>query len=268
MNHQSKISQILNKIFFFFIILFPQVSLSNECGSKIDKEKNAIFIAKYDLKKSNITFGTNVNILRRIKSDIFQTAKYSFQIFACTSGIFKLKKDDRKETSLFYILEEKMISDSYRFNRTLKDYIEKIDTNFKLNSKKRDCYHLSKTLKDQEKKEIEHKDSNCSALDRLSVQIDYQNKLKSGKYDVEYLVIDKGRERNYIFKLVESETIDTIFGQTETVVIKRIIQGNKRSTLTWYAINHDFVPVKIEQYRKTTLKFTAYLTNYLNNFSD
>ena len=118
------------------------------------------------------------------------------------------------------------------------------------------------------KKEIEHKDSNCSALDRLSVQIDYQNKLKSGKYDVEYLVIDKGRERNYIFKLVESETIDTIFGQTETVVIKRIIQGNKRSTLTWYAINHDFVPVKIEQYRKTTLKFTAYLTNYLNNFSD
>ena len=56
--------------------------------------------------------------------------------------------------------------------------------------------------------------------------------------------------------------IDTIFGKTETILVKKIIEGNKRNTLTWHAINHAFIPVKIKQYRKKTLKFTAYLTSY------
>ena len=90
-----------------------------------------------------------------------------------------------------------------------------------------------------------------------------EKKLKSGKYNVGYFVIDKGREREYEFKFIDTQVIDTIFGKTETVVVKKIIQGNKRSTLTWYAVNHGFVPVKIEQYRKKTLKFTAYLTSYI-----
>ena len=53
--------------------------------------------------------------------------------------------------------------------------------------------------------------------------------------------------------------IDTVFGETNTIVIKRVIENNKRSTLTWYAVDHDFIPVKIEQYRKKSLKFTVYL---------
>ena len=88
---------------------------------------------------------------------------------------------------------------------------------------------------------IKHEDSDCSAQDRLSVQIDYRKKLKSGKYNIGYFVIDKGREREYEFKFIDTQVIDTIFGKTETVVVKKIIQGNKRSTLTWYAVNHGFV---------------------------
>ena len=265
MSRRFKISQIFNKILFFLIIFFPQESLSNECESKINKQENTIFIAKYDLKKNKITFGTNVNIYRRIQSDVWGGTNYSFQIFACTAGIFKLKKDDRKETSLFSITSKgKTVSDIYVFNRVLKNSIEKVDSKFytKRSGKNR-CNHTTETLENGEKKMIEHE--GCNAFDRLSVQIDYQKKLESGKYNAKYFVIDKGRERNYIFKLVDTEIINTIFGETETIVIKRIIEGNKRSTLTWYAIDHGFVPVKIEQYRKTTLKFTAYLTKYKFN---
>jgi len=266
LSHQFKISQIFNTILFFLIIFFPQESSSNECENIVNKQENPIFIAKYDLKKNKITFGTNVNIYRRIQSDVFEVPKYSFQIFACTAGIFKLKRDDRKETSLFSIIKDKIRSDTYHFNRTLKDRIEKVNTIFQNKSVKGDgCYHTTQTFKNGEKNNLEHKDLNCGALDRLSVQIDYQKKLKSGIYDTEYFVVDKGRERNYIFELVDAEVINTIFGETETIIVKRTIQGNKRSTLTWYAINHEFVPVKIEQYRKKTLKFTAYLTKYKIN---
>tara|TARA_B100001121_G_scaffold77554_1_gene68788 strand:- start:590 stop:964 length:375 start_codon:yes stop_codon:yes gene_type:complete len=95
--------------------------------------------------------------------------------------------------------------------------------------------------------------------DRLSVQLDYKNKMRTADFDQKYKVIDKGRMRDYSFNLVGTESIKTIFGQTSTVIIKKTIKDNKRSTLTWYAIDHDFIPVKIEQYRKDVLKFTVTL---------
>ena len=265
MIHQLKIS-LLSKIIFFSIIFFPQELLAKPCGNpnNLVKGEHTIFIATYDLKKNKITFGTNTNIFLKTVNNM-----YSFEIYACTSGIFKIKKDDRKETSLFEIKNEEVETHSYNFNRVLKNRTDKVVTTFNLidtRGKKlwpdgKCLSHSSIQNKDGEK-EIKHKDSNCRALDRLSVQIDYQEKLKSGEYDVEYFVIDKGRERKYIFELVDAQVIDTIFGKTETILVKKIIEGNKRNTLTWYAINHAFIPVKIEQYRKKTLKFTAYLTSY------
>ena len=252
MNHQSKISLILSKIFFSFL-LFISYALSAE--TYLDEK----FTAKYDLKKSNITFGRNVNRLEKI-GDTFK-----FEITASTAGIFKLKKDERFESSIFKIHNNEIKPSTYMFTRHLKGTVEVIATNFDVKQNHgsfdniKGCISYSKIKTET----IKHEDSDCSAQDRLSVQIDYRKKLKSGKYNVGYFVIDKGREREYEFKFIDTEVIDTIFGKTETVVVKKIIQGNKRSTLTWYAVNHGFVPVKIEQYRKKTLKFTAYLTSYI-----
>ena len=257
---------LLSKIIFFSIIFFPQELLAKPCGNpnNLVKDEHTIFIATYDLKKNKITFGTNTNKFHKIADDM-----YGFEIYACTSGIFKIKKDDRKETSLFYIKNDGVETSSYSFNRVLKNRTDKIATTFNVmdpSGKKLwpdgKCLSHSTIQNKDGEKEVRHKDSNCRALDRLSVQIDYQEKLKSGEYDVKYFVIDKGRERKYIFELVDAQVIDTIFGKTETILVKKIIESNKRNTLTWYAINHGFIPVKIKQYRKKTLKFTAYLTSY------
>ena len=83
--------------------------------------------------------------------------------------------------------------------------------------------------------------------------------MRKGIFESSYNIIDKGRLRKYIYKIHSDDVIDTIFGKTNTIIIKRIIENNKRSTLTWYAVDHDFTPVRIEQYRKNSLKFTVYL---------
>ena len=79
-----------------------------------------------------------------------------------------------------------------------------------------------------------------------------------------YTVLDKGRVRKYIFSVESLDTINTIFGETKCVVVKRIIKDNKRSTLTWYAIEQDFIPVIIKQYRNENLQFTARLDKISN----
>ena len=210
--------------------------------------EETIFEHQYKLSKKNINFATSYNIL--LKND----DKKIFKIKSKSSGIFKLKKDNRLEESVFLDNDGKITPISYNFHKIQKVKEEKISTIFDL--KNNSAY----TIKNNKK--IEHKNI-LYALDRLSVQIDFQKKIKSGHFDVEYNVIDKGRIRKYIFSLFNGEIIDTILGKTNTIVIKKIIVRNKRNTLTWYAVDHDFIPVKIEQYRNNSLKFTVKLNKII-----
>ena len=170
MNHQSKISLILSKIFFSFL-LFISYALSAE--TYLDEK----FTAKYDLKKSNITFGRNVNKLEKI-GDTFK-----FEITASTAGIFKLKKDERFESSIFKIHNNEIKPSTYMFTRHLKDTVEVIATNFDVKENHGSFDNTKGCISYSEIKTetIKHEDSDCSAQDRLSVQIDYRKKLKSGK---------------------------------------------------------------------------------------
>jgi len=211
------------------------------------KEPWMEFNIQYNLQKSGITFATSNN--KFYKDGNF----WFFEIISNTAGIMKLKEDNRYEKSKFIILNNNLKTLSYVFKGRKKGKLNNIKT--KINDGKD-----SHTIKNGN--EIYH-DSNKNWYDRLSVQIDLREKIKNGIYNNTYTVLDKGRERIYIFKFMRSEKIETIFGETETIVIHKIIENNKRNTLTWYAINHSFLPVKIEQYRKKSLKFTANLTKIL-----
>ena len=73
------------------------------------------------------------------------------------------------------------------------------------------------------------------------------------------LVNDKGREREYKFKILGKDTISSPFGLTEVLVVKKTIGQSKRSTITWYSIENNYIPIMIEQYRLDKLKVTAKL---------
>ena len=199
---------------------------------------------KYNLHKGNIQFGVSEQTLVR------EGLNYRFTIKSNSAGIFKLKKDNRLETTK-YIRNNGVIKPiSYKYVKEKKDSINFIETFFDLDNK------YAYTINNNEK--YEH-DNIPYSLDRLSVQIDFQEKMKSGVFEHEYNIIDKGRVRRYSFILHSDDVIETVFGETNTIVIKKLIENNKRSTLTWYAVDHNYIPVKVEQYRKKSLKFTATL---------
>ena len=77
-------------------------------------------------------------------------------------------------------------------------------------------------------------------------------------------VSDKGRERLYTFSLIGYENLDTVIGNLKTIIIKKEIEGSKRTTITWYSSDINFLPIKIEQYRLDELKFTAILERLSN----
>ena len=199
---------------------------------------------KYNLHKGNIQFGVSEQTLVR------EGLNYRFTIKSNSAGIFKLKKDNRLETTKYIKNNDVIKPISYKYVKEKKDSINSIETFFDLDNK------YAYTINNNEK--YEHANIPYS-LDRLSVQIDFQEKMKSGIFEYEYNIVDKGRVRKYSFILHSDDVIETIFGETNTIVIKKLIENNKRSTLTWYAVDHNYVPVKVEQYRKKSLKFTATL---------
>tara|TARA_B110000858_G_scaffold71723_1_gene83182 strand:- start:463 stop:1185 length:723 start_codon:yes stop_codon:yes gene_type:complete len=199
---------------------------------------------QYGLYKGNIHFGSSEQTLLK------NGPIYKFNIKSTSAGIFKLKKDDRLETTSF-IKENNMIKPiSYKFIKEKKNSSQLIETIFNLDNS------YAYTIENNNKQE--HINIPYS-LDRLSVQIDFQEKMKTGVFEYKYNIIDKGRLRKYSFVLHSDAIIDTVFGETNTIVIKKLIENNKRSTLTWYAVDYDFIPVKIEQYRKEALVFTVIL---------
>lgn len=210
-------------------------------------EQDIISKHQYKLYKGTILFGKSTYSL--YKHDNI----YFFEIKSQTDGVFKLKKDYRLERSEFKKNDHLISPIQYEYIRQKKDKDDYIITKF-------DNDLIATTLVNKEKKE--HMNIN-GALDRLSLQIAFQESMKKGVFEKTYNVIDKGRLREYTFTIHSDDVIETLFGKTNTIVIKRKIKNNKRSTLTWYAIDHNYIPVKIEQYRKKSLKFTAILENII-----
>tara|TARA_B110000444_G_scaffold155250_1_gene145300 strand:- start:31 stop:753 length:723 start_codon:yes stop_codon:yes gene_type:complete len=214
------------------------------CISNAYAEESVISKYKYDLYKGNIYFGVSEQTLLKNEST------YKFNIKSDSAGIFKFKKDARLETTSFKKDNGVIKPISYKFTKEKKDSFQLIETTFDLDN------NYAYTVENNNKQE--HINIPYS-LDRLSVQIDFQEKMKRGIFEYKYNIIDKGRLRKYSFILHSDDVIETVFGDTNTKVIKKLIENNKRSTLTWYAVDHDFIPVKIEQYRKESLVFTVIL---------
>lgn len=226
------------KLIQFFVLI---VFISNPIYSH--SEQVVISQHLYKLYKGEILFGESSYSLYK-KDNLF-----FFEVMSKTDGVFKLKKDHRIELSNYMIKSESISPIKYEYIRKRKDKEDHIITVFNSDS---GAYTIDNGTKK------EHYEVN-GVLDRLSVQIAYQEGLKNGNFESTYIVLDKGRLRKYIYTIHADDVIDTIFGETNTIIIKRVIENNKRSTLTWYAVDHDFIPVKIEQYRKKSLKFSVYL---------
>ena len=202
------------------------------------------YVAEYKFVKNTIKFAESHHILK--KHDLGWTINTSTE----PSGILNLIYKKSTENSFFTLDNDDLKTIEYSFINYKSDEFEKVITRSKKNQ-------YFSTINDVTKKE--HPEG--YVLDRLVIQ------LFGYKFiDLENVqVIDKGRERNYTFKEVGFENIMTIFGDTKTIVVEKNIVGSKRKTLTWYAIDYNYLPVKIEQYRLTELKFSAFITDYKKN---
>ena len=101
--------------------------------------------------------------------------------------------------------------------------------------------------------------------DRLSVQLALAADLKSANETQNkylYNIIDKGRVTQYEFEYIKDEVMRISDKQYSVVKVKRAHASGKRTTYLWLARELDFLPVKIDQYRKGELHMSMSLDTF------
>ena len=232
---------------FILILLFWTVPLSSYSEPHEYK-------ATYGLSSKGVEFANSEHNLfydRNKNQWCINTVSY-------TVSIFSLIEDTRKETSCFSFTKKNddenasiLVEDgyltfkSYSFERIRSEKQERVFSKMQEDN-------LVSTFNE------EHKTfDKSSKLDRLTAQM--------FGYTLNMIDIsDKGRERQYNFEHIGDDNINTIFGNTKVKIMKKHIMNNKRSSLIWYSVEKNYVPVVIEQYRFDKLMFRATLKSYEN----
>ena len=77
--------------------------------------------------------------------------------------------------------------------------------------------------------------------------------------DMNYTIIDGKQVKNYHFKVVGTETLETPIGQLTTVKVARVRENNARETIFWLSPEHDFLLVQLRQSEPDGSGFELYL---------
>lgn len=93
-------------------------------------------------------------------------------------------------------------------------------------------------------------------LDSQSVQVALMSELLAGRTPQRFVLVEKGRIRDYIYATERTETLRTDIGEHRTVVYRSSRLGSDKSTLFWCAPELGYLPLKVERRDGRSVDFT------------
>ena len=143
------------------------------------------------------------------------------------------------EESLFRVTEDNdLIPCTYRYNRSLMGISRKESQVFDWESKT-----LNYKKGDKEKTlNIEP-----GVLDLITHKLQIRQDLKKGLQEFSYPVISRGKLKQYNYRVVQKEPLETPIGLLNTVKVERVRENSERQTIIWLASDWDYLIVKLEQ---------------------
>ncbi len=97
-------------------------------------------------------------------------------------------------------------------------------------------------------------------MDQLVMQAAAILEVKEGNKQFSFTQIKPGRKLEaYVYEYLGDETLQTGIGELKTVKYSRAKKGADKTTHYWFAIDHDYTPVKLQRIKKDRTVFTATL---------
>jgi len=84
-------------------------------------------------------------------------------------------------------------------------------------------------------------------LDSMSVQIALMNELLSARTPTRFVIVDKGRIKDYNYTAQGEDMLNTPLGEQHTVIFRSARPGSRNGTWFWCAPALGFLPVRVER---------------------
>jgi len=161
---------------------------------------------------------------------------YIFSSESKTTGLISLfRKDHIIEISNWNYLDSSIMPLHYSYKHTGGKKNRDVEINFNWNDQK-----IINRVNDS----TWRMETQAGILDKLLYQLVIMIDLKSGNIPEKYLVADGGKIKEYIFKYIQDEIIETPIGNFNTMKFARY-KKNKQETFLWCAYDFDFLPIKV-----------------------
>lgn len=108
----------------------------------------------------------------------------------------------------------------------------------------------SGTIKSKRGSKSRDAELEAGTFDRLSVLLEIIAQLRAGATRMEIPVVSRGKVRTREFIQEEEETIKVRAGSFKTVRVRELRGTSKRHTVSWFAPDHHFLPIRTDQFRK------------------
>ncbi|MDB6096478.1 MAG: hypothetical protein JWM09_756 [Francisellaceae bacterium] len=202
--------------------------------------------ADYKLYYKDFHVGTNHQELNTLTNNEYTIKSVSKPRFSLPFSYF--------EKSQFLLTKNSIFTQSYVFDAKEgpKKKIGKILLNWKTHQ-----YDLS--LNDHH----QHFTFSNTLFDNLTFIIQLQLDIKHKKKNLNYRLIDKGKLKQYQFKLIKSEKLNTEIGELDTIKLEHYNQTNTRKTVFWVAPKLNYLLVKAQQFRKNKKESEAIIHSYI-----
>lgn len=97
-------------------------------------------------------------------------------------------------------------------------------------------------------------------MDQLVMQAAAILEVMGGNKQFTFTQIKPGRKLDpYVYEYLGEETLKTDVGDLKTVKYSRTKKGATKTTHYWFAVDHDYTPVKLQRLKKDKTVFTATL---------
>ena len=87
------------------------------------------------------------------------------------------------------------------------------------------------------------------ALDPFSLSLNIGSYLEQNQARMTVDIIDEDKIENHVYQADLQESVDTPLGCLETTRVKQIRKNEKRTSLAWYANDHNYVPVLMQHFK-------------------
>ena len=99
-------------------------------------------------------------------------------------------------------------------------------------------------------------------FDKLTQAIALRHDLMVGKSDLVYNVVEEGKYRTWRIVILGENTIETEIGEINAIKLEHRSTRRKRRTVFWVSKDHNYLLVKMEQYRKGKLVAGGEIISY------